>query len=151
MASTDVRTGFDRAIRIICVVALVLLGLAHRPPVPAVPTLTPAEVALLTLPDGTLPELCLPGTDQDGKSKSHAMASDCEACRISANVVLPPPADLVGIRLRVAIAAVLQCLSYKHHPEDKLADDTVDQSPLYDTRKPLLASSLSPPTTSSKR
>jgi hypothetical protein len=115
MASTDVRTGFGRAIRIICVVGLVLLGLAHRPPVPTVPTLSPAEVALLTLPDGTLPELCLPGTDQDGKSKSHAMASDCEACRISAGIALPPPADLVGICMPVAVAAVLPQPAEAHY------------------------------------
>lgn len=115
MASRDVRTGFDRAIRIICVVALVLLGLAHRPPVPAVPALSPAEVALLTLPDGTLPELCLPGTDQDGKSKSHTVASDCEACRITASVVLPQPSDLVGIRMPVAIAAVLPQPAEAHY------------------------------------
>lgn len=115
MASRDVKTGFDRAIRIICVVALVLLGLAHRPPVPAVPTLSPAEVARLTLPDGTLPELCLPGTDQDGKSKSHTITSDCEACRISAAFALPAPADLVGIRLPVVIAAVLPQPAEAHY------------------------------------
>jgi hypothetical protein len=115
MALTNVKTGFDRAIRIICVVALVLLGLAHRPPVPTVPSLTLAEVALLTLPDGTVPELCLPGADEDGKSKSHTAASDCEACRISASVVLPPPSDLVGIRMPVATAAVLPQPAEAHY------------------------------------
>jgi hypothetical protein len=115
MGQTGVRTGFDRVIRIVCVVALVLLGLAHRPPLPVAPTLSSAEIALLTLPDGTLPELCLPGADQDGKSKSHTTASDCEACRISAGIVLPPPADLVGIRLPVAIAAVLPQPAEAHY------------------------------------
>jgi hypothetical protein len=115
MATTKVKIEFDRAIRMICVVALVVLGFAHLPPVPVVPTLTPAEVALLTLPDGTVPELCLPGTNEDGKSKSHTMASDCEACRISASVVLPPPSDLVGIRMPVAIAAVLPQPAEAHY------------------------------------
>ncbi|TPP09473.1 hypothetical protein [Rhizobium glycinendophyticum] len=115
MALPNVKIECDRAIRIFCVVALVLLGLAHRPPVPAVPALSSAEVALLTLPDGTLPELCLPGTDQDGKSKPHTAASDCEACRITASIVLPPPADLVGIRLPVAIAAVLPQPAEAHY------------------------------------
>jgi hypothetical protein len=115
MALTNVKTGFDRAIRIICVVALVLLGLAHRPPVPAVPTFTPAEVALLTLPDGTVPELCLPGMEQDGKSKSHTTASDCEACRISAAFALPAPSDLVGIRMPVVVAAVLPQPAEAHY------------------------------------
>jgi hypothetical protein len=98
-----------------CVIALVLLGLAHRPPVPAVGSMTPAEVALLTLPDGTVPELCLPGLEQDGKSKSHTMASDCEACRISAAVALPAPSDLVGIRMPVAVAAVLPQPAEAHY------------------------------------
>ncbi|PYB70036.1 hypothetical protein DMY87_22405 [Rhizobium wuzhouense] len=115
MAETGIRTGFDRAIRMICVIALVLLGLAHRPPVPAIPVLDPSEVARLILPDGTLPELCLPGTDQDGKSKTHTAASDCEACRISAAIALPAPADLVGIRLPVAIAAVLPQPAEAHY------------------------------------
>ncbi|MDH4440445.1 MAG: hypothetical protein QE284_08665 [Rhizobium sp.] len=115
MAKTGVRTGFDRAMRIVCVIALVLLGLAHRPPVPVAQALTPAEVALLTLPDGTLPELCLPGTDEDGKSKFHATAADCEACRISATTVLPTPADSVGIRLSTAVAAVLPQPAEAHY------------------------------------
>ncbi len=115
MALTNVKIEFDRVIRIICVVALVLLGLAHRPPMGTVSPLTPSELALVTLPDGTVPELCLPGTDQDGKSKSHTMASDCEACRISASVVLPPPADLVGIRMSLAIAAVLPQPAEAHY------------------------------------
>lgn len=115
MALTNVKIEFDRAIRIICVVALVLLGLAHRPPTATVSPLTPSELALVTLPDGTVPELCLPGTDQDGKSKSHIMASDCEACRISASVVLPPPADLVGIRMPLAVAAVLPQPAEAHY------------------------------------
>jgi hypothetical protein len=43
------------------------------------------------------------------------MASDCEACRISASVVLPPPSDLVGIRMPVAIAAVLPQPAEAHY------------------------------------
>ncbi|MFN4207011.1 MAG: hypothetical protein ACK4HG_11480 [Agrobacterium albertimagni] len=105
MAERGIELSFDRAIRMICVIALVLLGLAHRPAVPSTPQLSPQEIAALTLPDGTLPELCLP--TEDGKGKPHAMSSDCEACRISASVLLPKPADAVGIRLPLIAAVTL--------------------------------------------
>lgn len=97
----------------ICVVALVLLGLAHRPVAAPAPQLSPQEIAALTLPDGSLPELCLPSKDGDGKT--HAAASDCEACRISANVLLPAPADAVGTRMALAISVVLPLPAEAHY------------------------------------
>jgi len=97
MADCGIRMSFERAIRMICVVALVLLGLAHRPVASPAPQFSPQEIAALTLPDGTLPELCLPS--EDGKGKAHAATSDCEACRISATALLPTPSDAVGIRM----------------------------------------------------
>ncbi|MFN3718280.1 MAG: hypothetical protein ACK4UW_05165 [Rhizobium rhizophilum] len=105
MTKTGVRMSFDRAIRMICVVALVLLGLAHRPVAAPAPQLSPDEIAALMLPDGSLPELCLPS--DDGKGKPHTAASDCEACRISAAVLLPAPADAVGKRMTMTASVVL--------------------------------------------
>ncbi|MFC3318233.1 hypothetical protein ACFOHY_15580 [Rhizobium rosettiformans] len=104
---------FDRAIRMICVVALVLLGLAHRPVVSSVPQLSPQEIAALTLPDGTLPELCLPS--EDGKSKPHAGTSTCEACRIAATALLPTPSDAVGARMPFVAAIVLPLPAEAHY------------------------------------
>lgn len=105
MAALRMRMSFDRAIHMLCVVALVLLGLAHRPAVSPGPQLSPQEIAALTLPDGTLPELCLPS--DEGTGKSHVASSDCEACRISAAVLLPAPADAVGSRMPLIAAVTL--------------------------------------------
>jgi len=101
------RIRMDRVTRIVCVIALLFLGLAHRPPAASATMLSPAEIAALVLPDGTLPELCLPGTDADGKVKPHAAKSDCEACQISATALLLNRADTVGIRLAAASETVL--------------------------------------------
>ena len=105
MADWRIRMSFDRAIRMLCVVALVLLGLAHRPAVSPAPQFSPQEIAALTLPDGTLPELCLPS--DEGTGKSHMASSDFEACRISAAVLLPAPADAVGSRMPLIAAVTL--------------------------------------------
>lgn len=109
------RISMERVIRIVCVIALLSLGLAHRPPAATAATLSPAEIAALTLPDGTLPELCLPGTDTDGKVKPHAAASDCEGCRISAMALLPEPSDTVGVRLAAAGEIVLPKPAEAHY------------------------------------
>lgn len=113
MADWRIRMSFDRATRLLCVVALVLLGLAHRPAVSPAPQLSPQEIAALTLPDGTLPELCLPS--EDGKGKAHAMSSDCEACRISAAALLPAPGDATGIRLPLTASVTLPQPAEAHY------------------------------------
>jgi hypothetical protein len=105
---------FDRAIRMICVIAFVLLALAHRPAVATVPQFSPEEIAALTLPDGSLPELCLPSDDGKGKTP-HAGISDCEACRISTAVLLPTPTDVVGIRMAMATSVVLPQPAEAHY------------------------------------
>lgn len=92
-------------VRLVCALALLFVGFAHQPV--AVSGLSPAEVALYTLPDGTLPDLCI-GGDADGHhQQKHAAKQDCEACRISAAVLLPQPADTVGIALSRGTVAVL--------------------------------------------
>jgi hypothetical protein len=103
----------DRATRMICVVALVLLGLAHSPVVLPAPQLSAQEIAALTLPDGTLPELCLPA--EDGKGKPLGASSDCEACRISAAVLLPAPADTIGRVMAFASSIVLPQPAEAHY------------------------------------
>jgi hypothetical protein len=113
MADRGIRMSFDRAIRMICVVALVLLGLAHRPVATPAPQFSPQEIAALTLPDGTVPELCLPS--EDGKDKTHAATSDCEACRVSATALLPAPADAVGMRMPLVAALTLPQPAEAHY------------------------------------
>lgn len=113
MAKWGSPKSLDRAIRMFCVVALVMLGLAHRPAVSFAPQLSPQEIAALTLPDGTLPELCLPS--EDGKSKPHAGTSTCEACRIAATALLPTPSDAVGVRLPLIAAVALPQPAEAHY------------------------------------
>ncbi|MGL3608820.1 hypothetical protein ACSV9I_20065 [Rhizobium sp. G187] len=115
MAAWVSKNRLEHAIRMLCVVALVLLGLAHRPAGTVETSFSPAEIAALTLPDGTVPELCLPGTDADGKVKPHVAKSDCEACRISATALLPEPSDTVGIRLAAAGEIILPKPAEAHY------------------------------------
>ncbi|QLF68907.1 hypothetical protein FE840_004765 [Peteryoungia desertarenae] len=109
------RISMERTIRVICVIALVCLGFAHKPPASLASTLTPAEIAALTLPDGTLPELCLPGSEEGGKSKHHATGSDCAACRITAVAIVAEPSDATGVRLIATLQATLPKPSEAHY------------------------------------
>lgn len=82
-------------IRALCVIAFVAVGFSHRVPAISANSLQPGEIAALTLPDGSLPELCLPGAgDDDGQGP---MADgQCEACVIAASALLPLPVDTIG-------------------------------------------------------
>ncbi|TIX91401.1 hypothetical protein [Rhizobium sp. P44RR-XXIV] len=81
-------------VRILCAMALLSVGFAHRPAVSAA-ELTPLELAQYRLPDGTLPVLCVTERTPDGKEHSKAYMPGCEACRISAAILLPtPPTDI---------------------------------------------------------
>lgn len=93
-------------VRILCALALLAVGFAHKPPVIQQTTFTSAELALYTLPDGTLPDLCL--TDKDGGGTHHGVAgTGCEACRITASIVLPCPSDTAGEVTRREFARLL--------------------------------------------
>ena len=94
--------------RVMCIVALCAVGFAHRAPVAFATVLSASEVAALTLPDGTLPDLCLPGQDEDSKSKTHTVSADCEACRIAGEALPLTPTDLVGTRLPIATHIALR-------------------------------------------
>ncbi|HEV7320719.1 MAG TPA: hypothetical protein VGO04_19145 [Ensifer sp.] len=76
------------AVRLIAVFALAFLAVAHKPL--SAKALSPAEIAAYQLPDGTVSEICfgMGGVDHD---KSQAMAPVCEACRLSASILLPTP------------------------------------------------------------
>ena len=81
-------------VRIFCAIALLFVGFAHKPPQISTASLSPAELASLVLPDGSLPDLCLPGHEDEGSGLPHGtMGSGCEACRLAGTVLLPSPAD----------------------------------------------------------
>ena len=84
-----VGTSRGRAIwlRIVCALALLCIGLAHKPPVVGPGAAAPFELAQYTFPDGTLPVLCL-GGDEDGKGGGSSL---CAACRLTGDMVLPAP------------------------------------------------------------
>ena len=73
----------------LCALSLLLVAFAHRPLslTDSVAGYSDVDVASFILPDGTLPDLCLPG--QDGPY--HFSAYHCEACRIVSSVDLPSP------------------------------------------------------------
>lgn len=84
------------AVRMICVLALLFVGFAHKPPVLEYHAIPASELAQYTLPDGTIPVLCLPSEDGKTKHEGHDFGSGCEACRLTASVLLPAPANIAG-------------------------------------------------------
>ncbi|MDR6821118.1 hypothetical protein J2X76_006319 [Neorhizobium sp. 2083] len=83
-------------VRALCVLALLFVGFAHKPLNLDYHSIPASELAAYTLPDGTLPVLCLPSEDGKTKHDGHDLGSGCEACRLTASVLLPAPADMAG-------------------------------------------------------
>lgn len=77
-------------VRILCALALLFLGFAHRPAVEA----DVRDVAALAyqLPDGTQPDLCVP----QGPEKLKFSYPACDACRLTAAVILPDAPDVAA-------------------------------------------------------
>lgn len=93
------------ALRILCAVALLFIGFAHRPLAAGMPSAF--EQAAYVLPDGSFADLCINGGAVDGKIK-HGPQQACEACRIANALLLPPPTDLHGTTLSFRhVAAVV--------------------------------------------
>lgn len=59
----------------------------------------------MVLPDGTLPDLCLTDDDAGGGKSGHLGGPICDACLISAAMLLPAPIDLTGTALPVVLKA----------------------------------------------
>lgn len=86
-------------VRLACALAIVVIAFAHRPGM-LPPGFMPSEqLAAYVLPDGSLPDLCLPETGSKGAFK----AKPCEFCRI-AGAALPPGPPVVAVRLQLALA-----------------------------------------------
>lgn len=102
-------SSWEAWVRVLCAIALLCIGLAHKPPVVFAASVPAGDVAEYILPDGTLPVLCLPGQDDDGKAHSHDFApgSGCEACRLSASLLLPPPPATSGERIATPLVHVV--------------------------------------------
>lgn len=84
------------AVRILCALALLFVGFAHQVPERVSTGLDLSKFAEYILPDGTLPSLCITVKEGDSQKHHKSASSNCEACRISASVLLPVPADVDG-------------------------------------------------------
>ena len=83
--------------------AMATLGFAHKPAAPVAGALSAIELAAYALPDGTLPDLCLTGHDQDGPQG--AAAVHCDACALSHAPGLVPPAQ-IGLPAQASVRLV---------------------------------------------
>lgn len=108
--------------RILCVLALVCLAFAHRPPAIgglAGPSAVQVDLSQYALPDGTLPVLCHPAAG-DGHTDHKKVASGCEACRISAALLLPEPAKAAQVRFGQILAQTVRDDIVSLHPARRL-------------------------------
>lgn len=94
----DARKSLARWVRILCTFALICIGFAHQPPVVGAYAASQVDLAQYAFPDGSLPVLCLPDADSDSGDATGS-GSGCAACRLSAGLILPAPADMAGIPL----------------------------------------------------
>jgi len=84
-------------VRTICAIALLLVAFAHKPIVLDRPLVSASELSQYVLPDGTVPVLCLTSEDGATKHAGRDLWSGCEACRLTASILLPVRADVAGL------------------------------------------------------
>lgn len=90
-----------KCVRLLCALALLLVGFAHKAPLAEAQAFPSLESSQYVFPDGSAHSLCLPGADEDGAHGSPYARSGCEACRLGASMLLPPPVDIDGWLIRL--------------------------------------------------
>lgn len=95
-------TAMAACLRLVCAMAMLVLGFAHHVPSLEARGISAAELAQYTLPDGTLPDFCL-SIQEDG-SGTTVKKSGCVACRIGSALVPPSREDSSGVRIAVRLA-----------------------------------------------
>ena len=100
-AMTDSGSNMMKGVRILCALALLLVGFAHKVPVLDGAPIRSAELSQYVFPDGTPHVLCLPTEAGDAEHEHPDFSSGCEACRLSASVLLPTPENTTGWLIRV--------------------------------------------------
>ncbi|SCB61721.1 hypothetical protein GA0061105_12243 [Rhizobium aethiopicum] len=74
-------------LRLICAIALMMVGFAHKPPPPVA---LQVQLAAYVLPDGQFPTFCLnDNAAQPEKGTVHDYG--CEACRLAGSIMVPEP------------------------------------------------------------
>jgi hypothetical protein len=88
-------------LRLLCALALVMVGFAHKPVFAA--EASGYEVSVL--PDGEIATMCLSSPGASGKKG--VGGSSCEACRLSSSCLLPMPTASRGVIILAALAMPL--------------------------------------------
>lgn len=94
-------------IRFFSVLALLFVAFAHKPLELRATENSEFLSSEYRLPDGTFPVICLDSSrDINGKpgESRHLHASDCDACRLSADFICPTPDAVSGTFLHIAFA-----------------------------------------------
>ncbi len=94
-------TAMAACLRLVCAMAMLVLGFAHHAPSLDARGLSASELAQYVLPDGTLPDFCL-SIQEDG-SGTTVKKSECVACRIGNGLVPPSRHDVDGERIAVRL------------------------------------------------
>ncbi len=86
-------------LRILCAVAFLSLGFSHQPVHAGIPA--DAQSEPYRLPDGSFADICADhgGEATQGSHGDKSLRPSCEACLLAASVILPPPADGLGVPL----------------------------------------------------
>ena len=87
-----IRFDWRLAVRLLGALALVLVAFAHRAPVPVAAN---PDASAYAFPDGSIPVICITGTAGESPQDS-AHALRCDACLISASLLVPQPADMAA-------------------------------------------------------
>jgi hypothetical protein len=104
---TDSGTSLAKAVRLLCVLCLVMIGFAHKP----VESASTGSIPVYVLPDGSVASICIPG--DPGKSPTKASSHGCDACRLSSTALLPTPHDHCGQPLAYAQIVKVQQRQYR--------------------------------------
>ncbi|CAN7689781.1 hypothetical protein [Rhizobium sp. LjRoot254] len=103
----DSTTSLAKAVRLLCVLCLVMIGFAHKP----VEAASAGNIPVYVLPDGSIASICIPG-DHD-QSPAKAASHGCDACRLSSTALLPTPQDHCGQPLAYAQIVKVQERQYR--------------------------------------
>ena len=105
------RTISGKVLRILCALVLLSLGLAHQAPSVGLAAIDIDHLETYRLPDGSFASLCVNSVeDHAGDDHKGVPRGLCEACLLSASIILPPPDDKGW--LLVDRAFLINALSY---------------------------------------
>lgn len=89
-------------LRILCAMVFMSLGFSHQPVQAAWPADAFSEA--YRLPDGSFADICADHGEPrtNGSHREEGTRPYCEACLLAASILLPPPAEGLGVPLQQA-------------------------------------------------